>query len=222
MTASGPSKRILVTGGAGFIGSHLCERLLAAGNEVLCVDNYYTGRRANVAHLLDDHGVRRPALVRGIRHQADSVAREQVFRDELAARDIPVDEDLVIDGNFWNDTAYRAMWDLLKRRRDMDAVVALNDLSALGTLGALAAAGLRVPEDVALAGFDDIPMAEHAHPPLTTIHQPIYEIGRMVCEKLVRLIAGEELASRSEILEPRLIVRSSCGSLRKQPDQTGR
>ncbi len=54
MTASGPSKRILVTGGAGFIGSHLCERLLAAGNEVLCVDNYYTGRRANVAHLLDD------------------------------------------------------------------------------------------------------------------------------------------------------------------------
>ena len=167
-----------------------------------------TGMRALMAHLLDDHGVRRPALVRGIRHQADSVAREQVFRDELAARDIPVDEDLVIDGNFWNDTAYRAMWDLLKRRRDMDAVVALNDLSALGTLGALAAAGLRVPEDVLVTGFDNDQVAALNWPGLTSVDQDLPAQGAVAAAQLLAQMDGA-LPAREIVVPSHLVTRGS-------------
>ncbi|HIQ12114.1 MAG TPA: LacI family transcriptional regulator [Caldilineales bacterium] len=68
-----------------------------------------------------------------------------------------------------------------------------------------------VGRDIAIAGFDDIPMAETAHPPLTTIHQPIYKIGRMLAEMLIKIIRNEPVPSRQIILQPQLMVRRSCG-----------
>ena len=92
------------------------------------------------------------------------------------------------------------------------AVIACNDLMALGAISAAQKRGLMVGRDAAITGFDDIPLAEHSHPPLTTIHQPIYGIGRQICDMLVRLIQGEELAESHVLLEPKLIVRESSGA----------
>jgi DNA-binding LacI/PurR family transcriptional regulator len=91
-------------------------------------------------------------------------------------------------------------------------VVACNDLMALGAISAAQKRGLTVGRDVAITGFDDIPLAEHSHPPLTTVHQPIYDIGRQICNMLIRLVQGEQVNERHVLLQPQLVVRESCGA----------
>jgi LacI family transcriptional regulator len=89
------------------------------------------------------------------------------------------------------------------------AVIACNDLMALGAISAAQSRGLVVGHDVAVTGFDDIPLSEHSHPPLTTVRQPIYAIGRQICQMLIQLIQGKPLDERHVILQPELIVRES-------------
>lgn len=107
---------------------------------------------------------------------------------------------------------FRAMNQLLDLALPPTAVIACNDLMALGAISAAQTRGLVVGRDVAVTGFDDIPLAEHSHPPLTTIRQPIYDIGRQVCNMLIRMIRGEELIERHVLLQPELVVRESCGT----------
>jgi DNA-binding LacI/PurR family transcriptional regulator len=83
---------------------------------------------------------------------------------------------------------------------------------ALGVISAAQGLGMTVGCDVAVGGFDDVPLAEHAHPPLTTVRQPIYEIGQRVCEMLIRLLQEETLEEQHVILQPQLIMRESCGA----------
>jgi LacI family transcriptional regulator len=92
------------------------------------------------------------------------------------------------------------------------AVIACNDLMALGAISAAQRRGLVVGRDLAITGFDDIPQAEHSHPSLTTMRQPIYEIGSQICDMLVCLIRGEELRERHVLLQPELVVRESSGA----------
>jgi LacI family transcriptional regulator len=92
------------------------------------------------------------------------------------------------------------------------AVIACNDLMALGAISAAQKRGLVVGRDVAITGFDDIPLAEHSHPSLTTVRQPVYDIGRRICDMLIRLIRGEELTERHVLLQPELVVRESSGA----------
>jgi LacI family transcriptional regulator len=84
---------------------------------------------------------------------------------------------------------------------------------AFGAMSAAQQRGLVVGVDIAVVGFDDVTMAEHSHPPLTTVHQPVYKIGWMVTEMLIKIINGELLDDEHIILEPSLIVRQSCGGL---------
>jgi diguanylate cyclase (GGDEF)-like protein len=169
------------------------------------------GMRALMAHLLDERGARRPVLVRGIRHQKDSRSREEIFNAELAHRGIPVDEDLVIDGEFWHDTTYRRLRTLLRRRRDFDAVVALNDLSALGALSALTSTGLRVPTDVMVTGFDNEDAAAQNWPGLTTVDQDLPGQGAAAATHLLALIDGA--GGHEHIVVPsRLVVRGSTAT----------
>jgi LacI family transcriptional regulator len=104
------------------------------------------------------------------------------------------------------------MTQLLELSPPPTAVIACNDLMALGAISAARKRGLVVGRDVAITGFDDIPLAEHAHPPLTTVRQPIYDIGCQICDMLIRLIQGEELAQRHVLLQPELMVRESSGA----------
>jgi LacI family transcriptional regulator len=106
---------------------------------------------------------------------------------------------------------HAAMNALLELSPPPTAVVACNDLMALGAISAAQKRGLVVGCDVAITGFDDIPLAEHSHPPLTTIHQPVYDIGRRICDMLVQLVRGEEPGERQVLLQPELIIRESSG-----------
>jgi DNA-binding LacI/PurR family transcriptional regulator len=80
---------------------------------------------------------------------------------------------------------------------------------ALGAISAARELGMSVGHDLAVTGFDDVPLAAHAHPPLTTVRQPIYEIGRRICHMLIRLLEDELLEDRHVLLEPELVIRAS-------------
>jgi LacI family transcriptional regulator len=84
-----------------------------------------------------------------------------------------------------------------------------NDLMAFGAMSAIQSRGLRVGYDIAVGGFDDVPSAAHIHPGLTTVRQPIYEIGQQLTEMLFQLIAGQDVAERTILLKPQLIIRAS-------------
>lgn len=84
---------------------------------------------------------------------------------------------------------------------------------ALGAISAAQEIGLVIGKDIAITGFDDTTMAEHSHPPLTTVHQPVYKIAGMVTEMLIQCIQGETLENEKVILKPSLVIRGSCGGM---------
>lgn len=138
------------------------------------------------------------------------------LRQALHAHGLELADDDVVVGDLTQKSGFEAVRWLIDKPQPPTAVVACNDLMALGVMSALQKRGLVVGRDIAVTGFDDIPMAEHSHPPLTTVHQPIYRIGKMVCEMLIQLLRGQDLPSRQVILEPKLMVRQSCGSDRRR------
>jgi len=140
------------------------------------------------------------------------------LRQALAAHGLDLAKHQVLLGDLTQKSGFEAAMRLLNGPQRPTAIAACNDLMALGAMSAIQERGLEVGKDVALTGFDDIPMAEHSHPPLTTVHQPIYQIGKMVCEKLIQQLQGQEAAPHQVILEPKLVVRQSCGRL----DRAGR
>ncbi len=106
---------------------------------------------------------------------------------------------------------YQVTQTLLELDSPPTAIAACNDLMAMGAMSAAQDRGLQVGKDISITGFDDIPLAEHSHPPLTTVHQPVYQIGGMVTEMLIQKIRGKALENEQVLLQPTLIVRSSCG-----------
>jgi len=133
------------------------------------------------------------------------------YRQTLAEHDIPLQEELIRTAAFLPDSGYAAMDELLVLRQPPTAVFAASDVVALGAMSALHAADLRIPEDVAVVGFDDIFLAAHACPPLTTVRVPAYGLGWTSAEILIRLIEGEEDVS-SVTLDTDLVIRESCGA----------
>jgi LacI family transcriptional regulator len=137
--------------------------------------------------------------------------RQTGFRQAMIANGLRVDETLIATGDLTQHNGHRLVGELLDRPSRPTAIVASNDLMALGAMAAAQERGLIVGQDLAITGFDDIPPAQYSHPPLTTVHQPIYRIGRMICEKLIECIRGEDLAERQIVLKPALVVRRSSG-----------
>ncbi|MBN1218684.1 MAG: LacI family DNA-binding transcriptional regulator [Anaerolineae bacterium] len=133
------------------------------------------------------------------------------FINTLALHGLPVDPDLIIEGDLTQRAGREAGKHLLEIANPPTAIVASNDLMALGATATAQELGLVVGQDISITGFDDIPLAEHAHPPLTTINQPIYDIGTIVCQMLTKVIRGEALPTPQIILQPSLVVRRSSG-----------
>lgn len=141
-----------------------------------------------MVRYLADKGHSRIASIAGPVDTPGGIARLSGYRKVLGDA---VDEQLVVHGDYSRDSGERAMNELLARTRDIDAVFAANDAMAAGAIGALHSAGLRVPEDVAVAGFDDSAFASSTEPPLTTMHQPFERISEEMVRVLVDIIAGE-------------------------------
>ncbi len=178
--------------------------------DTVVVDSF-AGMRLATSHLLR-LGHRRIAYIGG--PHALSVARERRrgYRQALCDFNVRPDPSLIVAGDFRVDGGRAAVRRLLARRRAFTAVVAANDLTAIGALEALRAAGRRIPDDVAVVGFDDIPFAAFVDPPLTTVAQPTYRLGALAMERLLALMNGEAVTARRIVLAPQLVVRRSCGA----------
>ena len=163
------------------------------------------GARLAAEHLLRS-GRRRLATIAGPDDLHASVARLQGFADALAVERLP--SDWVEHADFTYEGGARAMTRLLAAHPDLDGVFAASDNMASGALRALKAAGRRVPEDVAVVGYDDLEIARHTEPALTTVSQPIRGLGQEMATMLVRLIDGD--TPTPIILPTRLVVRGSA------------
>jgi DNA-binding LacI/PurR family transcriptional regulator/signal transduction histidine kinase len=182
------------------------------GASVFIPDNA-EGMRAAVRHLIEEHGYKRIAFIRGIEGQLDAKQRFQAYKDELKAHNLRFDENLVVDGDYTNESGRAAIRVLLDERRlRFQAVVAANDSMAFGALDALQQRGVRVPDDVAVTGFDDLREAQATGVPLTTVRQSFYTAGKHALEALLRRIQGDTIP-RVTVTPTQLLIRWSCGCL---------
>ncbi|MGK5743045.1 LacI family DNA-binding transcriptional regulator [Micromonospora sp. URMC 103] len=158
-----------------------------------------------VRHLLDS-GRRRIATIAGPQDMVAGIERLTGYREAMAAAGLP---ERVATGDFTRESGAAAMRRLLDAHPDLDAVFAASDLMAHAALRTLREAGRRVPDDVAVIGFDDIETAAYTEPPLTTVRQPIQEIGRQMTRQLLRLAAGQTVEP-AVMLPTELILRDSA------------
>lgn len=165
------------------------------------------GAAGAVRHLLG-RGRREIATITGPLDVYGARCRLDGYRQALADAGHAVDELLIADGDFTEEGGRRAMRELLERRPGLDAVFAASDVMAAGARRELRAAGRRIPEDVALVGFDDSVLARHMDPPLTSVRQPVEEMGRTMARLLLARIAGEE-GDAAVVLPTELVVRES-------------
>jgi len=164
------------------------------------------GARRMVEHLAA-LGHTRIAMIAGPDRNFDAEERMLGYRDALG-QGLPDSEPIILSGDFSEESGYAAGVAISRMRERPHAVFAANDMMALGCLFALTEAGLRVPDDIALAGFDDIPMARFVTPPLTTMRVSIAELGERAARTLIALLTGKTPPPR-EITAPELVVRSS-------------
>lgn len=180
--------------------------------DLVTVDNV-EGTRTGIAHLLAI-GHRDVALLGGPSRHSTAIEREQGYRQALADAGIALKSELIHRGDFREGGGYEGMKALMALRRRPTAVFVANNLMTLGALRALHEAGIRIPEEVALVGFDDMPWATSLNPPLTAVSQPSQEIGSAAADLLLDRLAQPERAVRHLILRTRLVVRASCGAAR--------
>lgn len=143
--------------------------------------------------------------------QVPYLDRLNAYIDALKERNIPVDEELICYGFPTIQGGYDQMLALLAREKDFTAVFAAGDTMALGAMKALKDHGIRVPEDCAVVGFDDIDFSAFCEPALTTIRQPKKIIGKLAFQKLLSLMKNESVAGGLEVLPYELVIRESCG-----------
>jgi len=162
-----------------------------------------------VSHMVRE-GRQRIALISGPSNSLAAEDRKQGYLKALQERRVPVDESIIIRGDFTDTSGYEAMQRLLLHKPD--AVFVASDTMALGAMRALREAGRQVPDQVAMVGFDDLPQAATANPPLTTVRQPIQRAGALAVEMLIDILENGAEPPRRIILPTELVIRASCGS----------
>lgn len=178
----------------------------------LSIDSY-EGARAMVRHLVRS-GHRTIAHLSGPADNFDSHERLRGYRDELAAS-LPGAAPLVLPGDFGQESGHAAglrLAELVQSGSAPAAVFAANDMMAIGCLAALEERGVRVPRDLAVAGFDDIPLAAFVRPKLTTMRVDIAELGRLALARLASVLEDPESDAPPQLLRPEPVVRESCGA----------
>ena len=176
---------------------------------VVTIENQ-SGAQKIVEHLIQVHKCRRIVFLQGPEGHEDSTWREKGYRVALKKYDISFDQSLIIRGNFDRFEAQASVEHLLTDGVDFDAVFTGDDESAIGVLIALRQAGRKVPEEIAVVGFDDSLFANTLLPPLTTVRAPTEQVGIQAVRMLVRIIQGKEVGSPL-VLPTELTIRQSCG-----------
>jgi LacI family transcriptional regulator len=185
--------------------------------DVFAVDNP-TGMTALVTHLVGHHRYRRLCFVTGPKDAPDAVERQVAFEDAvLASRESTIEQ--IIHGDFSAGSGAAAARVLLDRRPLPEAIVCANDQMAIGALREFQQAGIRVPDDVALTGFDDVYPSRLVSPALTTVSQPVRDVGTHAAKRLLARIADPGLAPQAELLPTSVVIRASCGCRPANADQ---
>jgi LacI family transcriptional regulator len=189
--------------------------LLGPGGEVPDFDTVsianYDGAYAVVRHL-QRLGHRRIATITGPVRNVDARQRLEGYRAAMREAGVSGTKTLEVLGDFTEPSGYQGAQVILRLSPRPTAVFVGNDVMAVGVLGALRDAGVRVPRDMAVVGFDDIAIARHLTPPLTTVHVDAYQMGERALHRLLRRDRGEPAPTRShEVLPTWLVVRESCG-----------
>ena len=164
------------------------------------------GAREAVKHLLQ-LGRTRIATITGPNNMIAGIDRLRGYESALLERGLRPDPELIVEGDFTERGGYASMMRLIPH--DPDAVFVASDAMALGALRALSETGKRVPDDVAVVGFDDIPAATQVDPPLTTVRQNIYQLGQLAAETLIQILNGGKTPPHGLVLPTELVIRAS-------------
>ncbi|MFD3517629.1 LacI family DNA-binding transcriptional regulator [Streptomyces sp. NPDC058657] len=175
----------------------------------------WAGGMAATEHLLA-LGHRRIGFIEGPPRLLCSRARLDGYRAALDAAGVPVEKELIVRGDFYHESGFTGCNRLLDLGRPPTAVFASSDQMALGAIEALRRRGLRVPEDMSIVGFDDLPEVRWSAPPLTTVRQPLSDMGKLAARTVLELARSVEPASLRIELATELVVRSSTGAPREE------
>jgi LacI family repressor for deo operon, udp, cdd, tsx, nupC, and nupG len=177
------------------------------------IDNVAAASEATSYLIAQGH--RRIGMIYGLTTSLLTKDRESGFRAAMSAAGLPIDDGWVVEGQLTIGGAREATRKLIDHPRRPSAIFCANDEMAIGCLHEIKAAGLRIPADMSVVGFDDIRYAEVSDPPLTTISQPAEEIGKRVVHRLLNEIEnGAALQERQEIVPHKLVIRQSVGAPR--------
>ena len=200
--------------------SHI-DRLVRQGRPTVLVERTHPllptvsfdpalGVREAIRHLVLDHGARHVACLAGPTDAEASIRRERLWAQELVACGVEAAGRLVMHGHWSEEEGREMALALVASGHPFDAVFAVSDEVAIGALHGFEQAGVRVPEDVLLIGFDDSPTAAWTRPPLNTVAAPARELGRVAAAQLIAAIEGRA-ATREVLLPTTLVRRASCG-----------
>ncbi len=169
------------------------------------------GTRQMMRHLLE-HGHKQIAIIKGTDNNLDAEERLAGYYQALRDAGLSPSEDMIIRGNFSDESGYEAARRILTLAPRPRAIFASNDAMAIGALSALREMGVPVPQEIALVGFDDVPIARYLSPALTSVHVPISDLGAMAINKLLQVIRKKNDDRHEHVLLPTtLAIRESCG-----------
>lgn len=189
----------------------LAGRRTARQADVVKADNE-GGAYALTKHLTDHHRYRSLVFLAGPAESPDGRERLAGFRTALADAGIEAKASNVIHGDFTEASGYRCVMDLLRRGGTLpEAIVGGNDQMAIGALSALDSLGIVVPRDIAVTGFDDVRLCRYVQPPLSTVSQPMRELGALCIQLLVERLENDRSTPCTSVLPTRVVLRESCG-----------
>ncbi|PKH23508.1 transcriptional regulator RbsR [Enterobacterales bacterium CwR94] len=181
------------------------------GSDVI-QDNSLLGGEMATNHLIS-RGYSRIACIAGPQDKSPARLRLEGYKQAMAAAKLPILDGYLVYGDFEFSGGYNAMTELLTLPHPPQAVFTGNDAMAVGVYHALWQAGLRIPEDIAVVGYDDVELSRYMTPPLTTVHQPKHELGELAIDTLIHRIADPTLEQQTLILTPELMERASVGGV---------
>jgi DNA-binding LacI/PurR family transcriptional regulator len=183
------------------------------GANCVSIDDEESAKQITI-HLIN-HGYKRIAHLSGPLHVSIGKERLSGFKKALKEHDLPLYKELMVESGFHEQGGYEAMKKILSLPKKLRprAVVAVNDPAAFGAIKAINEHRLNVPNDIAIVGFSDDIRAALISPPLTTVHQPAYEVGKRAAQKLLEIIEGKSTSIDEIIVKTEQVIRTSCGCL---------
>lgn len=180
------------------------------------VDPDDTNGACQAVRHLASLGHKKIAFINGHSDYMVSFDRLEGYRKALAEAELSYNPNLVRHSGFTQESGYRMMKGIINDSSDFTALFTASDLMAMGAMKAIKEKGLGIPEDIAVVGFDDIPAAAFADPPLTTVRQPICDIGALAAKILIGIVEGKRVNEKHIIMPTQLIIRKSCGSRKEK------